>query len=269
VSRPRVSAVVICCDEADRIGACLESVSWCDEVVVVDSGSRDGTVAIARAHATRVIERPWPGYVAQKNYALEQASGDWILCLDADERCSAALREAAQAAIASDPGLVAYRVRRRTFHLGRWIRYGGWYPDWKLRLVRRGRAHWGGRDPHDKLIADGPVGQIDADLEHYSYRDYGDHLDTVRRFSAIVAAQWHEEGRRASWLQAIAKPPIKFLECWVWKQGFRDGWPGFVIAATTAFYVFTKQVKLRELERHGHRAREPQTPESSEAAAER
>ncbi|MCZ7618609.1 MAG: glycosyltransferase family 2 protein [Myxococcota bacterium] len=246
MTRPRVSAVVICCDEADRIGDCLASVAWCDEVLVVDSGSRDGTLAIARAHATRVFERAWPGYVAQKNFALEQATGEWVLCLDADERCSAALRLAVEAAVASDSPLVGYRVKRHTFHLGRWIEHGGWYPDWKLRLVRRGRARWGGVDPHDQLIADGPVGRLDADLEHFSYRDYADQLRTVQRFSDLVAEQWARQGRRFSPWRALLHPPVKFLECWLWKQGFRDGWPGFVIAATSSFYVFAKHVKLWE-----------------------
>jgi glycosyltransferase involved in cell wall biosynthesis len=241
----RISAVVICRDEADRIAACLESVAWCDEIVVVDSGSRDGTVEIARKHATRVIERDWPGYVAQKNFALEQATGDSVMCLDA-ERCTPALRDAIRTVLAQDPPLAGYAMRRHTFHLGRWIDHGGWYPDWKLRLVRRGRARWGGVDPHDKLIADGPVGRLDADLEHYTYRDFADHLRTVQRFSDVVAEQWAAEGRRFSLIRALLHPPVKFLECWLWKQGFRDGWPGFVIAATSAFYVFAKHVKLWE-----------------------
>ncbi len=251
MTRPRISAVVICCDEADRIGDCLASVAWCDEVLVVDSGSRDGTLEIARQRATRVLEREWAGYVAQKGFALEQATGDWVLSLDADERCTAGLRLAVEAALASHPPLDGYRVRRHTFHLGRWIDHGGWYPDWKLRLVRRGRAHWEGVDPHDKLVADGPVGRLDADLEHFSYRDYADQLRTVQRFSDVVAEQWVSQGRRFSLLRALFHPPVKFLECWVWKQGFRDGWPGFVIAATSSFYVFAKYVKLRQRQERG------------------
>lgn len=242
----RVSAVVICRDEADRIAACLESVAWCDEIVVVDSGSRDGTVEIARKLAGRVLVREWPGYVAQKNFALEQAGGDWVLCLDADERCTPALREAIRAVLAGDPPLAGYAVRRHAFHLGRWIDHGGWYPDWKLRLVRRGRARWGGIDPHDKLFADGPVGRLDADLEHHTYRDFADHLRTVQRFSDVVAGEWVKQGRRFSPWRAVLHPPVKFVECWLWKQGFRDGWAGFVIAATSAFYVLAKHVKLWE-----------------------
>jgi hypothetical protein len=242
----RVSAAVICRDEADRIAACLESVAWCDEVLVVDSGSTDGTLEIARKHATRVLERDWPGYAAQRDFALQQASGDWVLCLDADERCTPALRDAIRSALATDPPLAGYAVRRHAFHLGRWIDHGGWYPDWKLRLVRRGRARGGGVEPHDKLVVDGPVGRLDADLEHYTYRDFADHLRTVQRFSDLVSDEWVKQGRRFSLALALLHPPAKFFECWLWKQGFRDGWPGFVIAATSAFYVFAKHVKLWE-----------------------
>jgi glycosyltransferase involved in cell wall biosynthesis len=244
--RPTVSAAVICLDEEKNVAACLESLAWCDEIVVVDSGSRDRTVEIARKHATRVLHHDWPGYVAQKNWALDQTTGDWVLCVDADERCTPALRDAIQAALRGDPPEAGFAVRRHVFYLGRWIDHGGWYPDWKLRLVRRGRARWGGVDPHDKLIADGPVARLDADLVHYTYGDFSDHLRTVQRFSDVVVDGWLRSGRRFSLLGAIAHPPIKFFETYVWKRGFLDGWAGFVIAATSSFYVFAKHVKLWE-----------------------
>jgi glycosyltransferase involved in cell wall biosynthesis len=243
---PTLSAAVVCQDEAHAIGDCLASVAWCDEIVVVDSGSRDDTVEIAKKHATRVVHQAWLGYVAQKNFALEQTTGDWILCLDADERCTPALRAAIEAALAGPPDCAGFEMRRHVFYLGRWIDHGGWYPDWKLRLVRRGRARWGGVDPHDKLLADGPVRRLDADLVHLTYRDFADHLQTLRRFADVVSAEWMREGRRFSLARALLHPPVKFLECYVWKQGFRDGWPGFVIAATSAFYVFAKHVRLGE-----------------------
>lgn len=245
-SRPRVSAAIICQDEEARLAACLDSVAWCDEIVVVDSGSADASVEIARKRATRVLSNPWPGYVAQKNFALDACSGDWVFCLDADERCTPALADAIRTALAQGPVVAGFAMRRHVFYLGRWIDHGGWYPDWKLRLVRRGRARWGGVDPHDKLIPDGPVERLDADLEHFTYRDFADHIRTLQRFSDVVADEWARSGRRFSLLRAIAHPPVKFLECWIWKRGFLDGWPGFVIAATSAFYVFAKHVKLRE-----------------------
>jgi glycosyltransferase involved in cell wall biosynthesis len=246
VRLPRISASVICQDEEDRIADCLASVAWCDETVVVDSGSRDRTLEVARKRATRVVQREWPGYVAQRQFALEQATGDWVLCLDADERCTPELRDRLLDALASNSPVAGFEVRRRSFHLGRWIGHGGWYPDWKLRIVRRGRARCTGHEPHYRLVVDGPVARLDADLLHLTYRDFADHLRTVQRFSDVVAARWAAEGRRPSLARALLHPPVKFLECYVWKQGFRDGWAGLVIAATSAFYVFAKHVKHRE-----------------------
>jgi len=248
----KISAIVVCGNEEANIAECLESVRWCDEIVVVDSLSSDRTPEIARGYTERVIQRPWAGYVAQKQFALEQATGDWALSLDADERCTPELRDAIRAALpqADARGLAGFEVRRHVFYLGRWIDHGGWYPDWKLRLVRRGRARWGGVDPHDKLIADGPVRRLDADLIHFTYGSFSDHLRTLQRFSDVVSEVQAREGRRFSLLRAILHPPAKFLECFVWKRGFLDGWPGFVIAATSAFYVFAKHVKLWEKTRH-------------------
>lgn len=252
---PRISASIICLNEAEHIEACLESVAWCDEVVVLDSGSTDDTVARARRRGARVEVTDWPGYAAQKDRALERTTGDWVLCLDADERCTPGLREAVRAAVADPGDAVGFAVRRHVFYLGRWIDHGGWYPDWKLRVVRRGHGRWQGPDPHDKLVADGPVRRLDAELVHLTYRDFAAQLATVQRFSDVVAEEWHRSGRRFRLWRALLHPPAKFLECWVWKQGLRDGWPGFVIAATSAFYVFAKHVKLWE-----RSARPPLTP---------
>jgi len=246
---PRISAAIICKDEADHIEACLRSVAWCDEVIVVDSGSRDGTVEKAQRYATRVVDHAWEGFVAQKNFALDLASGDWIFCLDADERCTPELRDAIRREIAMPGDAVGFEVRRHTFYLGRWINHGGWYPDRKLRVVRRARGRWGGTDPHDRLAADGPVRRIEADLEHYTYHDFAEQLESVQQFSEVVSTEWMREGRRFSLALAIVHPPVKFFECWLWKLGFLDGWPGFVIAATSAFYVLAKHVKLWERSR--------------------
>jgi glycosyltransferase involved in cell wall biosynthesis len=244
----KLSAVVVCGNEEANIAACLESVAWCDEIVVVDSLSTDRTVEIARRYTERVLSREWAGYVAQKQFALEQATGEWVLALDADERCTPELRAAIESTLpaADAEGVAGYEVRRHVFYLGRWIDHGGWYPDWKLRVVRRDRARWGGVDPHDRLEVGGPVRRLDADLVHLTYRDFAHQLRTVDRFSEVVAEEWRKEGRRFSLGDALFHPPAKFLECYVWKRGFRDGWPGFVIAATSAFYVFARQVKLWE-----------------------
>jgi len=246
MTRPRISAVVICGNEEANIGDCLESVKWCDEIVVVDSMSADRTPEIARKYTPKVIQRPWPGYVAQKNFALEQATCDWVFSLDADERCTPELKSGLERALESTDGIDGFRVKRHVFYFGRWINHGGWYPDWKLRVVRRGRARWTGVDPHDKLVADGPTRDLDLDLVHHTYRDFAHQLRTIDRFGDVVVAEWIKEGRKPSLLKLLFHPPFKFLECYVWKLGFLDGWAGFVIAVASSFYVFTKHVKHRE-----------------------
>ena len=249
MSRPTVSAVVICKDEESHIGECLDSLAWCDERIVVDSGSSDATLEVVKSRGAIALHHDWPGYVAQKNWALDQASSDWVLSLDADERCSDGLRAAIEAALESEPGEAGFAVRRHVHYLGRWIDHGGWFPDWKVRLVRRGHARWSGVDPHDKLTAEGRTARLDGELVHYTYPDFAGHLRTVQRFSDVVADEWQKEGRRFRLWRSVAHPPAKFLECYVWKSGWRDGWPGFVIAVTSAFYVFAKYVKLWERER--------------------
>ncbi len=245
--KPRISAAVICRDEERNIEDCLRSVSWCDDIVVVDSGSSDRTVELARKHASRVIHQDWLGYVAQKNVALEQASGDWVICIDADERCTPELREAVEReAPGADPSLAGFEVRRHVMYLGRWINHGGWYPDWKLRVARKGRARWGGTDPHDKLVPDGPVRRLDAEIHHFTYRDFAHQIRIINHFSDVTAEGLEKEGRRPSFLKALFHPPAKFFGCYVCRLGFLDGFPGFAIAAASAFYVFARQVKLWE-----------------------
>jgi glycosyltransferase involved in cell wall biosynthesis len=260
MTRPRISAVVICGNEEANIADCLESVRWCDEIVVVDSMSSDRTPDIARRYTGRVIQRPWPGYVAQKNFALEQATCDWILSLDADERCTPELKAAIEIALPPADGVDGFRVRRHVRYLNRWINHGGWYPDWKLRVVRRGRAKWAGVDPHDKLVTEGQTRDLDADLIHFTYRDFSQQLKTIDRFSDVVVAEWVKEGRRPSLLKLLFHPPIKFLECYIWKRGFLDGWAGFIIAKASAFYVFTKHAKLRERSQADPPPRDPKSP---------
>jgi glycosyltransferase involved in cell wall biosynthesis len=247
----RISAAIVCQNEERNIKACLESVSWCDEIVVIDSGSTDKTVEIARKFTPKVIHNPWPGYVAQKNFALDHATCDWVLCLDADERCTPGLREAFERACGGGGELAGFETRRHVHYLGRWINHGGWFPDWKLRIIRRGRARWGGVDPHDKLIPDGPVRRLDAEIHHFTYRDFAHQIRVINHFSDVVTGEEISRGRRFSLLRTIFHPPTKFFVCYVWKLGFLDGFAGFAIAAASAFYVFARHVKLWERTRDG------------------
>lgn len=246
---PKLSVTLITRDEAADIGAAIESVSWADEIVVVDSGSTDDTVAIARRHTPRVYERDWPGYAAQKNAAAALATHDWILSVDADERVTPALAEEIRALLRQDPTAAAFRIPRVTFHLGRWIRTTDWYPDYQTRLYHRPRARWTGSLVHEGVAVDGPVGTLTGELQHYAYRDLSEHLETIGRYTTLAARQMREQGRRAGWLQLALHPPLAFLRNYVARGGFRDGTVGLVVSAMNAYYVFLKFAKLWELQR--------------------
>ena len=246
-----ISACVLACDDEGRLQRCLEDVAWADErVVVVDAKSSDGSEKIAREHAERVEVRPYAGDVAQKRYCSELASHDWVLVIDPDERMPLRLADELRAALAGAADDVdAFELNRVTFHLGRWLRYGDFYPDWKLRVFRRSRARWEGRDPHGRVVVPGKVIRLNAELEHYSYRDLSDQIARIQFFSSEAAAALFAEGRRVRVSDLVLRPPARFLRAYLLKRGFRDGVPGLIVAAATAFHVFLKYAKLWELER--------------------
>jgi glycosyltransferase involved in cell wall biosynthesis len=248
----RISAVIIAKDEAKRIEACVRSVAFCDEVLVLDSGSTDGTQALARAAGARVVETDWPGYIPQKNRAADAAANDWVLSVDADERVDDDLRRAVEAVRGQEaPTAAGFEVKRRPFYLGRWIRHGGWYPEWRARLFDRRRARWGGVEPHDHLRVDGPVERIRAgDLEHYTYDSIADHVRQIDRFTTIAARERVERGVRRSLGAIVFRPPWAFFRRYVLQAGFLDGRAGFVIATLAAYYVFLKWAKVWE--HHGY-----------------
>jgi len=253
--RQRLSVTVITLNEEHTIPACLQSVAWADEIIIVDSFSTDRTAELCRQYTDKVIQRQWPGHVRQKQYALEQASGDWILSLDADERLSPeATEEIRRTVLNGSPSADGFILPRQSYYLGRWIRHGGWYPDYKLRLVRRGTASWGGEDPHDKLLLTGRAAKLQGRIIHYVYAGISDQLRTVDAFSKITAEQWHSQGRRSSLVLMLGKPLARFLECYFWKCGFLDGMPGLIIAVITSYYAFLKFAKLWELQHATPRA---------------
>ena len=246
---PRVSVTIITLDEEAHIGAAIDSAAWADEVIVVDSGSRDATVAIARAHGARTVVRDWPGYIAQKNHAASLARNDWIFSLDADERITPALAGEIQQLLAGDPPLAGYRVPRVTFHLGRWIRTTDFYPDLQTRLYDRRRARWQGRHVHESVAVDGGAGLLAGELQHYSYDDLDDHLDRIQRYTTLAARQMHEAGRRAGVFDLLLHPPAAFLRNYVLRRGFLDGSVGLTLSLVNAYAVFVKFAKLWELDR--------------------
>jgi glycosyltransferase involved in cell wall biosynthesis len=245
---PRVTVTIITLDEADHIAAAIDSVAWADEVIVVDSGSADDTVAIARAKGARTEVRAWTGYVDQKNFAAGLASHDWVFSLDADERVTAALAREVRAVLTGEPPVAGYRVPRVTYHLGRWIRTTDFYPDYQTRLYDRRRARWQGRHVHESVTVQGPSGRLASELEHLSYRDLSDHLDRINSYSSLAARQMHEGGRRAGPFDLLVHPPAAFVRNYVLRRGFLDGAAGLTLSIVNAYSVFLKFAKLWELQ---------------------
>lgn len=243
MKKPTLSVTVIAKNEADRIGALLKSAVFADEVIVVDSGSTDGTQDICRRMGARVVFNPWPGYAAQKQFAMQQAASEWVLSLDADEEISEPLAaEIRNALEGCGPDVKGFDMPRLSRYLGRWIRHGGWYPDVKLRLVRRGSGQWSGGALHERLIVDGKVERLSTPILHHVYRGISDQVDTINRFSDIYAAERGPAG--AGFVLVGAGHAVgKFLECYVWKLGLLDGVPGLIIAMNSAWYVFLKHAK--------------------------
>ena len=243
---PKLSVTVIMINDAADLAAALESVSWADELVVVDSESTDGTVAVARRFTDRVTVRPWPGYAAQKNYAASLASHDWILSIDADERVTPALAGEIRSTMAGAPAYAAFQMPRVTWHLGRWIRSTDWYPDHQARLYDRRAAQWTGQYVHEQLSTQGSMGRLNGELQHFAYRDIADHLETIDRYTTLAAQQMRDSGRRSGLLQIAGHPPLAFLRNYIARRGFRDGTAGLIISALNAYYVLLKFAKLWE-----------------------
>jgi glycosyltransferase involved in cell wall biosynthesis len=247
VSGVRLSVVIVTLDEEERIRACLESAAWADELIVVDAESRDKTAAIARELTDHVFVRPWPGFAAQKNFGLEQARGDWILSLDADEVVSPALREEITAIVERGGAHAGYAVPRRNVFWGRWIRHGGLYPDWQVRLFARGRGRFAERSVHESVTIEGSVGRLTGHLEHRSYRDVADFLARADRYSTLAAEEWVAAGHRPRPLvDLVARPIGRFLGMYVGRAGFLDGWRGFLLAVLYGYYVLMRSAKVWE-----------------------
>jgi len=249
-AREGVSACVIARDDETTIDACLRSLGWVDEcVVVIDERSRDATEQRARAAGARVMVHPYEGNIEQKNFALDQLKSEWVLVLDADEVLSPELTVRMRDWLEGAPSAcAAAELNRVTHYLGRWHRHGDFYPDWQLRLFRRGCGRFEGMNPHGRAVVRGESVRLEGDLEHYSYKDLADQIERVQAFSSIEAAELGRRGRRARISDIVLRPIARFLRAYVLKRGFLDGFPGFVVAAVTAFHVFLKYAKLRERE---------------------
>jgi glycosyltransferase involved in cell wall biosynthesis len=247
---PRVTATVITKNEADSIADALTSLSWTDEIIVVDADSTDDTVAIARTFTDRVFVRAWTGYVDQKNHAASLATHDWIFSLDADERVPEELSAEIRALLSSEPKLRGFRMPRVSFYLGRWMRTTDMYPDYQLRLYDRRHAQWDGMYVHESVkVNTGLVGHLKSELQHYPYKDLSEHLIRMDRYTTLAARQMFEKGRRATRLELLFHPPIAFARNYILKGGFRDGTAGLIISLVNSYYVMLKFAKLWELQR--------------------
>ncbi len=246
---PKISLIVITRNEEELIGQCLKSAAaFCDELIVVDSCSTDRTVEIARGLGARIFERTFDGYIAQKQFALEQTSGEWVFSLDADEQATWELGSEIRTTLAGPRPAAGYRVRRVLYHLGHYYTRG-LYPDWHLRLFRRDRARFGGHEPHASVQIDdgeaaGLVAKLNAPILHFSYRDVADHVATINRLSSQAAA----EGEPGAFtvVKMIANPAWRFVNFYFLRGGFREGGRGLYAAMSAAFYVFLKYAKRYE-----------------------
>jgi hypothetical protein len=236
-------------NEEANLPECLASCDFADEIVVVDSGSADRTVEIARAAGAVVLVHPFESHARQKNWGLERVAHDWVLVLDADERVTPALRDAIRRALASPGAPRAFRVRRRSTFLGRTIRGCGWQFDRVTRLLDRRAARFDDRRVHESAIVDGPTPMLDGVLLHHSCRDFSQWLGKVERYAALGAAEAFAQGRRPRPGDLTLRPFARFAKQWLLQAGFRDGAEGWVLCATSAFGVMLKYAHLRELSR--------------------
>ena len=247
--REKISACVICYNEEQKIARCLRSLTWCDEIVVLDSYSTDRTVEICRKFTDRVHQHEWLGYVGQRNLVRDLSSNAWVLFLDSDEEVSAALRGEILGELdrgASD--YVGYEFPRQVHYLGKWIRHGEWYPDVKLRLFKKAYGRTEGMEPHDKVAVNGRVKRLRNPLWHYTYDSVSDHMDTLNRFSSITARQRFVQGERLRWTDLMFRPGLRFLKGYFIKRGFMDGAHGLIVAVLSAYGSFAKYAKIWELQ---------------------
>ena len=249
-----ITACIITFNEADRIGACLEALRFCDEIVVVDSHSSDDTRAIAARLGARVIERDWPGYRSQKQFATDAAGHDWVLCVDADERVTPALRAQIETLRAGGfAGASGWTIPRLTDYFGRFLRHGNAWPDRQIRLYDRRAARWVGYEVHEKIAVTGAVAALSGALEHFAYRNFDDHLARTDRYAALMAAELYRAGRRCGVLPVVFNPAWRLFRGLIIKGGLLDGWRGLMFHIVEAGYVRRKYLRLWALSRSGGR----------------
>lgn len=243
----RLSVAIITYNEEEEIKDCLESVKWADEIVVVDSFSTDKTLDICRQYTNKVFQHEWSGYSNQKNYAINVTTNPWILILDADERVSERLTKEIKEILDKDLGVDGYYIPRKSYFLGRWIRYGGWYPDYSIRLFRKDKGRFEQREVHESVRINGKTAKLKNHLEHYTYRNLSEYIQRMDRYSTLAAMEMVGEGRRSGPRNILFRPILTFFRMYILKQGFREGIYGLLISVLYSYYTFLKYVKLWEM----------------------
>ena len=246
--RTPLSAVLITKNAAANLEACLDSLGFCDEIVLVDSGSTDGTVEIARKHNAHVIQKEWLGFGRQKQFAVDLARNDWVLCIDADEAVSPDLATSIADAL-SNPVAPVFRMARCNRFMGRWLRHGEGYPDWSLRLFDRRSARWSDDPVHEKVLYAVTPGTLEGDLLHESAEDLRQYIDKQNRYSTLAAQQLFERGSSAGIVKMVASPTVRFVKVYFLRLGFLDGLPGLAHVVIGCMTSFMKYAKLAELHR--------------------
>ncbi len=243
----KVSVAIITLNEEDRLPLCLESLSFADEIVVIDCGSKDNTVTIAESFGCKVLFHPWQGYARQKQYAVDQCGNDWVLILDADERVPEQTSKIINKILTENHEAYAgYSFHRKNFFHGKWIRHCGWWPNRVLRLVDRRQGRFSDDLVHEKWLCDGLVKGLDVAIEHYSFRNYADLIHKMQSHSTLAAEQMVRKGRRSGWWSPISHGVWTFLRTYFLEMGMLEGFDGLVIALTNAGGSFMKYAKLRE-----------------------
>jgi len=244
-----LTLVVITRDAESDLARCLDSVPFATDKVVLDSGSTDGTQTVAERCKARFFVEEWRGFGAQKKRATELANTDWVLSLDADEALSPDAQMELKKLLSGQDleRFDAYAFPRLSYHMGRWIRHGGWYPDWQIRLYHRKRANWSTAKLHEKVQSE-KVGKLTEPILHWVFKNLADQVNTNNRYSTLGADELKAKGKRFSLVLMVIKAKVKFLETYIWKRGFLDGLPGFVIAVGAAYSIFLRWAKLWELE---------------------
>ena len=246
----RISVIVITKNEAASIARCLESVSWADEIIVIDSGSTDDTVSICREYTVHVHQTDWPGFGPQKNRALDRASGDWVLSLDADEWVMPALRDEIARVVAQSQDVDAFRIPRLSSFCGRFMRHSGWWPDHVVRLFRRGGAKFSDDAVHERVVVDGKTGTLHTPLMHETFVDLEELLAKMNNYSTLSAQDMHRGGKRSGLSKAVARAVWAFVRTYFLRGGFLDGREGFMLAVATAEGTYYRYVKLLLLQKN-------------------